>query len=115
MGAPIGRYLHDSLGSVTNRAVRIYYGLEPSVADAPPAPLPAQAIVGRIAARLREERYMWAGHANELPRASFGIAWFPIDGRDADALISTADARMYEDKARARTTRIAVAVAADAD
>src|SRR5207248_3237768 len=25
-------------------------------------PLPAQAIVGRIAARLREERYMWAGH-----------------------------------------------------
>jgi diguanylate cyclase (GGDEF)-like protein len=76
-------------------------------------PLPAQAIVGRIATRLREERYMWAGHSNELPRASFGIAWFPIDGRDADGLISTADARMYEDKARARTTR--VAIAADAD
>jgi len=76
-------------------------------------PLPAQAIVGRIAARLREERYMWAGHANELPRASFGIAWFPIDGRDADALISTADARMYEDKARARTTRVAAAAEAD--
>jgi diguanylate cyclase (GGDEF)-like protein len=75
--------------------------------------LPAQAIVGRIAARLREERYMWAGKSNELPRASFGIAWFPIDGRDADALISTADARMYEDKARARTTRIAVAAEAD--
>jgi diguanylate cyclase (GGDEF)-like protein len=76
-------------------------------------PLPAQAIVGRIAARLREERYMWAGQANELPRASFGIAWFPVDGRDADALISIADARMYEDKARARTTRIAVAAEAD--
>ena len=76
-------------------------------------PLPAQAIVGRIAARLREERYMWAGHANELPRASFGIAWFPIDGRDADALISTADARMYEDKASARVTRLAVAAEAD--
>jgi diguanylate cyclase (GGDEF)-like protein len=76
-------------------------------------PLPAQAIVGRIATRLREERYMWAGQANGLPRASFGIAWFPVDGRDADALISTADARMYEDKARARTTR--VAAAADAD
>jgi diguanylate cyclase (GGDEF)-like protein len=76
-------------------------------------PLPAQAIVSRIAARLREERYMWAGHANELPRASFGIAWFPIDGRDADALISTADARMYEDKAMARTTRLAVAADAD--
>ncbi|MGH2471544.1 MAG: diguanylate cyclase domain-containing protein [Candidatus Limnocylindria bacterium] len=76
-------------------------------------PLPAQAIVGRIAARLREERYMWAGRANELPRASFGIAWFPIDGRDADALISTADARMYEDKARARTTRITAAAEAD--
>jgi diguanylate cyclase (GGDEF)-like protein len=79
-------------------------------------PLPAQAIVGRIAARLREERYMWAGHANELPRASFGISWFPIDGRDADALISTADARMYEDKARARTARTTlIAAAADAD
>jgi diguanylate cyclase (GGDEF)-like protein len=78
-------------------------------------PLPAQAIVGRIAARLREDRYMWAGQANELPRASFGIAWFPIDGRDADALISTADARMYEDKARARTTRIVAVAAADAD
>jgi diguanylate cyclase (GGDEF)-like protein len=76
-------------------------------------PLPAQAIVGRIAARLRDERYMWAGHANELPRASFGIAWFPIDGRDADALISTADARMYEDKAMARTTRLSVAAEAD--
>jgi len=76
-------------------------------------PLPAQAIVGRIAARLREERYMWAGQSNELPRASFGIAWFPIDGRDADALISTADARMYEDKARARTARVLVAAGAD--
>ncbi|MDQ2913609.1 MAG: sensor domain-containing diguanylate cyclase [Chloroflexota bacterium] len=76
-------------------------------------PLPAQAIVGRIAARLREERYMWAGQANELPRASFGIAWFPVDGRDADALISTADARMYEDKARARTTRIIAVANAD--
>ena len=54
---------------------------------------------GDDVARLREERYMWAGRANELPRASFGIAWFPVDGRDADALISTADARMYEDKA----------------
>jgi diguanylate cyclase (GGDEF)-like protein len=75
--------------------------------------LPAQAIVGRIAARMREERYMWAGQANELPRASFGIAWFPTDGRDADTLISTADARMYEDKARARMKP--VAVAADAD
>jgi diguanylate cyclase (GGDEF)-like protein len=75
--------------------------------------LPAQAIVGRIAARMREERYMWAGRANELPRASFGIAWFPIDGRDADALISTADARMYEDKARARTMPVAVAAEAD--
>ena len=76
-------------------------------------PLPAQAIVGRIAARLREERYMWAGQSNELPRASFGISWFPIDGRDADALISTADARMYEDKARSRATRLVAAAEAD--
>ena len=75
--------------------------------------LPAQAIVGRVAARMREERYMWAGRANELPRASFGIAWFPVDGRDADALISTADARMYEDKARARMTRNEAAAVAD--
>lgn len=76
-------------------------------------PLPAQAIVGRIAARLREERYMWAGQSNELPRASFGISWFPVDGRDADALISTADARMYEDKAQSRTMRVAAAAEAD--
>jgi diguanylate cyclase (GGDEF)-like protein len=76
-------------------------------------PLPAQALVGRIAARLREERYMWAGQSNELPRASFGLSWFPVDGRDADALISIADARMYEDKARARMTRDAVASEAD--
>ena len=76
-------------------------------------PLPAQAIVGRIAARLREERYMWAGQSNELPRASFGISWFPVDGRDADALISTADARMYEDKARARMTGVVAAAEAD--
>jgi diguanylate cyclase (GGDEF)-like protein len=76
-------------------------------------PLPAQAVVGRIAARLREERYMWAGQSNELPRASFGISWFPVDGRDADALISTADARMYEDKARSRTTRVVAAAEAD--
>jgi diguanylate cyclase (GGDEF)-like protein len=76
-------------------------------------PLPAQAVVGRIAARLREEHYMWAGQTNELPRASFGIAWFPVDGRDADALISIADARMYEDKARARTTRMTAAAEAD--
>jgi GGDEF domain-containing protein len=46
-------------------------------------------------------------------RASFGISWFPVDGRDADALISTADARMYEDKARSRTTRVLAAAEAD--
>src|SRR2546423_1131735 len=76
-------------------------------------PLPAQAIVGRIAARLREERYMWAGQSNDLPPASFGISWFPIDGRDAGGLISTADARMYEDKARSRATRLVAAAEAD--
>jgi diguanylate cyclase (GGDEF)-like protein len=76
------------------------------------AALPAQALVGRIAARLRDEHYMWAGRANPLPRVSFGISWFPQDGRDADALINAADARMYEDKARAR---VRATVAADAD
>jgi diguanylate cyclase (GGDEF)-like protein len=66
-------------------------------------PLPAQALVGRVAARLRDEHYTWAGRENSVPRVSFGIAWFPEDGRDADALLGAADARMYEDKARART------------
>jgi diguanylate cyclase (GGDEF)-like protein len=74
--------------------------------------LPAQALVGRIAARLREEHYLWAGRANPLPRVSFGISWFPQDGRDADALINAADARMYEDKAHART-RATVAASVD--
>ena len=36
---------------------------------------------------------------------SFGIAWFPEDGRDADALLGAADGRMYEDKERARALR----------
>jgi diguanylate cyclase (GGDEF)-like protein len=76
-------------------------------------PLPAQALVGRIAARLRDEHYMWAGRANPLPRVSFGIAWFPQDGRDADALIGAADARMYVDKAHARATGPIVAAEAD--
>jgi diguanylate cyclase (GGDEF)-like protein len=76
-------------------------------------PLPAQALVGRIAARLRDEHYMWAGRANPLPRVSFGLSWFPQDGRDADALIGAADARMYEDKAHARV--IAPNVAAEGD
>jgi diguanylate cyclase (GGDEF)-like protein len=75
--------------------------------------LPAQALVGRVAGRLREEHYMWAGRANPLPRVSFGIAWFPEDGRDADTLLGVADARMYEDKMRARTTRDADAAEAD--
>jgi diguanylate cyclase (GGDEF)-like protein len=76
-------------------------------------PLPAQALVGRLAARLREEHYTWAGRDNPLPRVSFGIAWFPEDGRDADALLGAADARMYEDKARARTLRQSDAAEAD--
>src|SRR5213594_771699 len=67
--------------------------------------LPAQAVVTRIASRLRDERYMWAGRENPLPRVSFGISWFPEDGRNADALLATADARMYEDKSRARIAR----------
>src|SRR5207247_10346582 len=60
--------------------------------------LPAQAVVTRIASRLREERYMWAGRANPLPRVSFGISWFPEDGRNADALLATAAPRMYQAK-----------------
>jgi diguanylate cyclase (GGDEF)-like protein len=67
--------------------------------------LPAQAVVSRIAARLREERYMWAGRDNPIPRVSFGISWFPEDGRSADTLLAAADGRMYEDKTRARAAR----------
>ena len=77
------------------------------------APLPARALIGRIGARLRDEHYTWAGRANPLPRASFGIAWFPEDGRDADALLGAADARMYQDKTRAREMRVTAAAEAD--
>jgi diguanylate cyclase (GGDEF)-like protein len=65
--------------------------------------LPAQALVTRMGARLRDESYHWAGVENAVPRVSFGIAWFPEDGRTADALLGVADERMYVDKSRART------------
>jgi len=64
--------------------------------------LPAQALVGRISARLREESYHWAGQEHLVPGVSFGIAWFPEDGRTADALLAVADERMYLDKGRHR-------------
>jgi diguanylate cyclase (GGDEF)-like protein len=67
--------------------------------------LPAQALVSRIESRLREETYHWAGRDHPLPSVSFGIAWFPEDGRTDDALLAVADERMYEDKARSRTRR----------
>lgn|GEM_PF-2182116 len=67
--------------------------------------LPAQALVGRIESRLRSETYHWAGRDHPLPGVSFGIAWFPEDGRTDDALLAVADERMYEDKARARARR----------
>ncbi|TMF55661.1 MAG: GGDEF domain-containing protein [Chloroflexi bacterium] len=68
-------------------------------------PLPAQALVSRIESRLREETYHWAGRDHALPSVSFGIAWFPEDGRTDDALLGVADERMYEDKARSRVRR----------
>jgi diguanylate cyclase (GGDEF)-like protein len=67
--------------------------------------LPAQALVGRIETRLHEETYHWAGRDHPLPSVSFGIAWFPEDGRTDDALLAVADQRMYEDKARSRAGR----------
>lgn len=67
--------------------------------------LPAQALVGRIETRLRDETYHWAGRDHGLPSVSFGIAWFPEDGRTDDALLAVADERMYEDKARSRARR----------
>ncbi len=67
--------------------------------------LPAQALIGRMGARLREETYHWAGVEQSVPRVSFGIAWFPEDGRTADALLAVADERMYLDKSRGRESR----------
>ncbi|HEV8228592.1 MAG TPA: sensor domain-containing diguanylate cyclase [Candidatus Limnocylindria bacterium] len=67
--------------------------------------LPAQALVGRIDSRLRGETYHWAGQDHPLPRVSFGIAWFPEDGRTDDALLAVADERMYQQKVRARERR----------
>jgi diguanylate cyclase (GGDEF)-like protein len=67
--------------------------------------LPAQALVSRIEARLREETYHWAGRDHPLPSVSFGLAWFPEDGRTDDALLAVADERMYEDKIRSRVQR----------
>jgi diguanylate cyclase (GGDEF)-like protein len=67
--------------------------------------LPAQALVGRIESRLHEETYHWAGRDHPLPSVSFGIAWFPEDGRTDDALLACADERMYEDKVRSRARR----------
>jgi len=74
--------------------------------------LPAQALVSRIGARLRDETYHWGGADYGVPRVSFGIAWFPEDGRTADALLAMADERMYLDKTRSRR---AVDGAAEAD
>ena len=73
--------------------------------------LPAQALVGRMAGRLREETYHWAGAEHLVPRVSFGIAWFPEDGRTADSLIAVADERMYLDKSRHRGSRDSAAEA----
>ncbi len=67
--------------------------------------LPAQALVGRMATRLREETYHWAGVEQTVPRVSFGLAWFPDDGRTADALLAVADGRMYLDKSRGGESR----------
>jgi diguanylate cyclase (GGDEF)-like protein len=68
-------------------------------------PLPAQQIVSRMSARLREQTYHWAGAAHRVPRVSFGIAWFPEDGRTADTLLAIADERMYLDKSRGRAAQ----------
>jgi diguanylate cyclase (GGDEF)-like protein len=67
--------------------------------------LPAQALVGRMTTRLRDETYHWGGAENQVPRVSFGIAWFPEDGRTSDALLAVADERMYLDKSRGRASR----------
>jgi diguanylate cyclase (GGDEF)-like protein len=68
-------------------------------------PMPAQQIVSRMSARLREQTYHWAGATHRVPRVSFGIAWFPEDGRTSDALLAVADERMYVDKSRGRAAR----------
>ncbi|HUG55435.1 MAG TPA: GGDEF domain-containing protein, partial [Candidatus Limnocylindrales bacterium] len=68
--------------------------------------LPAQALVSRLRSQLAAETYHWAGRDLPLPRASFGVAWFPEDGRIADALLAVADERMYEDKAAGRVVGV---------
>jgi diguanylate cyclase (GGDEF)-like protein len=67
--------------------------------------MPAQQIVSRMRARLRDQTYHWAGAEHRVPRVSFGIAWFPEDGRTADALLAVADERMYLDKSRGRAAQ----------
>src|SRR2546430_10008359 len=67
--------------------------------------LPAQALVGRISARLREETYHWAGQEHLVPPVSFGLAWFPADARTADRLLAVADERIYLDNAPHRPRR----------
>lgn len=62
----------------------------------------ARALVTRLSHELPEQTYMWGGMPHTLPRVSFGIAAFPVDGLLADQLIAKADERMYADKARAR-------------
>jgi len=64
--------------------------------------LQGMALGARLAAKLREVTYVWGGRDQPLPRVSIGIASFPDDGLTADTLIAAADARMYEDKSRAR-------------
>ena len=58
-----------------------------------------------MSGRLREQTYHWAGREQRVPRVSFGIAWFPDDGRTADALLAVADERMYLDKSRGRVAQ----------
>ena len=60
------------------------------------------ALGARLGAKLRDMTYVWGGRDQPLPRVSIGVASFPDDGLTADTLIAAADARMYEDKSRAR-------------
>ncbi|HRO81916.1 MAG TPA: diguanylate cyclase [Alicycliphilus denitrificans] len=75
-------------------------GDEFAVVMAPPAAqADAQALAGRVAAAMREPLVLKGGGVLR-PEVSAGVAVFPRQGEDMESLLRSADAAMYEVKAR---------------